>query len=305
MTPWPRAEQLAGETDVVHATGLLVPPTRRPLVVTVHDIAAILHPGLHPPRHGRLVREVITALPRAAAVVTVSRTTADELARLGIDPRRLLIAPLGLTPLPPPAPAPPGTPAPGTYLLTVGESSPRKGYDVLLQALGQDNTGISLVIAGPPASDEARLQSLAAQLGLGSRVVRLRTVSDSELACLYAGAIALCFPSIAEGFGLPVLEAMGAGLPVIASDIPITRELADDAAVFVDRSEPGAWKEAIREVTSQRGLRRELSNAGKRRARRFTWERTAALTEEAYEQAYRRSLRGRVVDRRSAPASIS
>jgi glycosyltransferase involved in cell wall biosynthesis len=263
----------------------LVPPTRRPLVITVHDVAAIVHPNLHPAHQGGLVQLVVAALPRAAAVVAVSRATADDLLELGVDSERLFVAPLGLTSLPEAEPLPAETPAPGTYLLTVGETSPRKGYDVMLQALSQVDPGPSLVIAGPPAGDETRLQALVSGLGLEARVVRLRSVSDGELASLYQGAVALCFPSIAEGFGLPVLEAMAAGLPVIASALPIIRELAVDAAVFVERRDPALWAQAIRSLMSEPATRSELAKAGRERARAFSWETTAAITEEAYKFA--------------------
>jgi glycosyltransferase involved in cell wall biosynthesis len=282
IAPWPAAEQLAGETDVVHATGLLVPPTRRPLVITVHDVAAILHPNLHPPRDRRLLKKVVAAVPQAAAVLTVSHTTAADLASLGIERRRVFVAPNGFTPLPAPAPLPPGLPPAGTYLLTVGETSPRKGYDVALQALARVDPAISLVIAGPPAGDERRLRSLVARLGLESRVVRLPSLSDAELASLYADAMALCFPSIAEGFGLPVIEAMAAGLPVIASDIPIVRELAGDTAQFVNGRDPAVWAQAISTLASQESLRHELSVAARPRAQQFTWDAAAAVTQAAY-----------------------
>jgi glycosyltransferase involved in cell wall biosynthesis len=285
IAPWPPAELLTGAVDVVHATGLLVPPTRRPLVITVHDLAAIRHPELHPPRHRELVLEVVSMLPRAAAILAVSRATADDLLRLGADPRRVLVSPLGLTPLPPPAAPPPGAPAAGTYLLTVGETSPRKDHALVLRALAQLDPALSLVMAGPPASAEPRLRRLIDELGLASRVVRLQRVGDAELSALYAGALALCFPSVAEGFGLPLVEAMAAGVPVIASDIAVTRELTAGAALLVDGSDVRGWVEAIRTLVSDDHARRELAGAGTARAREFRWEDTAAATEEAYRLA--------------------
>jgi glycosyltransferase involved in cell wall biosynthesis len=280
---WPRLEQLIGPVELVHATGALAPPTRRPLVVTVHDLAALRYPELHPRRHIRQQRALLSALRGAAAVVPVSCATADDLAHLGIAAERMVVAPLGVSPLAAPAPAP-ERPPPG-YLLTVGESSPRKGYAVVLHALAHLDGTHRLVMAGPPAGDEARLRQLIAGLGLRERVTRVGAVSDSMLAGLYAGALALCFPSVSEGFGLPLLEAMSAGVPVLASDIPSTREVVGEAAIYLDRWDERAWAEAIEGLARDPSLRSRLSAAGRRRAGAFTWERTAKATLEAYRLA--------------------
>jgi glycosyltransferase involved in cell wall biosynthesis len=283
--PWPVLEQLAGSADLVHASGLLVPRTRRPLVVTVHDVAALRYPELHPARHVFKQQVLLAALDRASVIVTVSHATADDLAHLGIEDERLVVAPLGVTLLPKPElPAPDENIGRG-YLLAVGETSPRKRYSVLLRALARLGGDVRLVIAGPPARDEIRLQSLVAALGVSPRVTRLGLVSDAALAGLYSGALALCFPSVAEGFGLPVLEAMAAGLPVLASDIPATRELAGNAALYVSGDEEQAWADAIESVISDAPLRARLAEAGRQRAAEFTWQRTATATLSAYRLA--------------------
>jgi glycosyltransferase involved in cell wall biosynthesis len=282
--PWPPIERLLGGADVVHATGLLLPPTRKPLVVTVHDVAAVRHPELHPARHVEQQRAQLERLGRAAAIVSVSQTTADDLAHLGVSPDRVVVAPLGVTPLPRPAAQPPaGVPESG-YLLTVGETSPRKGYPLLLRALSLV-PDLPLVIAGPPAGDEERLHALAGELGLTSRVHRVGAVTDAGLARLYSGALALGFPSFAEGFGLPVLEAMASGVPVLAREIPAARELAGDAAVLIDGEQPDAWAAAIERVRSDGEQRARLAAAGRERAAAYTWDRTAQGTLAAYRLA--------------------
>lgn len=273
-----------GGADVVHATGSLLPATRLPLVVTVHDVAALRYPELHPARHVQQQRALVAALDRAAVIVTVSATTADDLAHLGIERERLVVAPLGLTPLP--EPVAPSAAVPGAgYLLTVGETSPRKGYDVVLRAVARLGGELRVVMAGPPAGDEQRLRGLIVELGLADRVTRLGAVSDAELSWLYRNAGALCFPSISEGFGLPVLEALAAGLPVIASDIPVTRELAASAAVYADDHDPDAWTHAIERAVADEPLRARLEAAARARAGEFTWERTAEATLGAYSLA--------------------
>jgi glycosyltransferase involved in cell wall biosynthesis len=194
-----------------------------------------------------------------------------------------VVTPLGVSPLAEPAPET-ERPAPG-YLLTVGETSPRKDYGTLLRAMSRLDRDARLVMAGPPAGDEERLRSLIATLGVTSRVTRLGAVSDSLLSGLYAGALGLCFPSVSEGFGLPVLEAMAAGVPVVARDIPVTREVAGDAALYVAGGGERAWAEAIEALLSDGRLRQSLAERGRARAAQFTWERTAAATLDAYRLA--------------------
>jgi glycosyltransferase involved in cell wall biosynthesis len=284
IVPWPTAERLVGGADVVHATGSPPPATRLPLVVTVHDVAALRYPDLHPARHVHQQRGQLATLERAGAIVTVSATTADDLVQLGIPQDRIVVAPLGLTPLPDPAP-PAATPLDGEYLLTVGETSPRKRYHVLLEAMSRLRGGPRLVMVGPPAGDEERLRALILELGLTQRVTRLGAVSDAELSWLYRHATALCFPSISEGFGLPVLEALAAGVPVIASDIAATRELASSIAVYPGSEDADDWAQAIEAVASDTALRERIGRDGSRRAAQFTWERTAAATLDAYRMA--------------------
>lgn len=279
---WPPVERLTPGIDLVHATGMLVPATRRPLVVTVHDVAAIHLPDLHPPRHRDQQLRLVRDLHRAAVVVTVSAATADDVAHLGIETERIVVAPLGVRELPP---AERATAPPPGYLLTVGESSPRKRLSLVLEALARLDAGPRLVMAGPPAADERHLASLVADRRLGERVMRIGAVTDAELAALYAGAVALCFPSASEGFGLPVLEAMAAGVPVIAADLPVLREVAGDAALFVGRADADAWAQAIESVLGDPALRDRLAEEGRRRAGEFTWRRTAESTMDAYQMA--------------------
>jgi glycosyltransferase involved in cell wall biosynthesis len=284
-TSWPPAERLIGRADVVHATGLTVPPTRAPLVVTVHDIAALDHPNLHPPRQVREVTAQVAALGRAAVVVASSQATADRLVARGVHHDRITVVPLGLTQSPEAPVGTDGEPVRGPYLLAVGETSSRKGYLTLLRALARTGTdGPLCVIAGPAGGDEPRIRRAIDELQLQGRVVRLGPVDDGTLAGLYRDALALCFPSVAEGFGLPVLEALGAGVPVIASDLPVLREVGGDAALFVPVGDEEALANAFDAVSDSR-LRTRLAAAGRDRAAAFTWERTAEGTIHAYRRA--------------------
>ncbi len=282
-SPWPTLERLIGASDLVHATGVLMPRTRRPLVVTVHDVVPLRHPELFPARQVEQQRSQVDALDLATIIITVSAATADDLLHLGIPQEKLVIAPLGASPLSE-ATSSADRSHPG-YLLTVGESAPHKGYELLLRALSRLADGTRLVMVGPPASDDQRLRALASDLGVAARVSFLGAVTDSVLAGLYADALALCFPSLAEGFGLPVLEAMTAGIPVVASDIPATRELAGGAAMYVGSRDGGAWADALEALALDSRLRAALSRQGRERAKAFTWERTAAATLDAYRLA--------------------
>ncbi len=279
----PRAEHLAGPVDVVHSLDLVAPPTRHPLIVTVHDLAAIAHPELHPDRTVQIQRRRLAELGRAAAVIAVSESTAAGLVSSGIARERIHVTPLGLTPLPPPARAPVDD---GPFVLAVGTLEPRKAHDILISAFaaaaGQD---ARLVFAGPTAGRAATLQALAARLGIGDRLAILGAVDDRILSDLYRRASLLCMPSRAEGFGLPVLEAMSVGLPVVASDIPAVREVAGEAAICVPVGDARALGQALAGVLRNPELRGRLKDLGLARAAGFTWDATAAATVTAYESA--------------------
>ena len=285
VCPWPPIERTTGPVDLVHATGLLMPSTRRPLVVTVHDLAALRHPGLLPERQVRQQHALIGVLRTAAAVLTVSRATAQDVVDLGIDAQRVVVAPLGLSPLPQPTELPAGLRPAGDYILTVGETVPRKGYEVLIEALARLGGDLKLVMVGPPGAAEEAIRRRASELGVTARLRRLGAVPDGALASLYAGALALCFPSVAEGFGLPVLEAMAAGTPVLVSDIPVMRELTAGAALYVGHGTGRGWAEAIEGLISAPTSRERLGAAGRLRAAEFTWEKTASATLAAYRLA--------------------
>lgn len=288
ILPRPRVEDLTGSVDVVHSLDLVAPPTRRPLVVTVHDLAAVELPELHPPRTVRIQRQRLAELGRAAAIVADSRSTADALARHGVARDRLHVAPLGLTPLP--SPRDPPVPA-GPFVLAVGTLEPRKAHELLIRAFAAAAAAAAavaetrLVLAGPTAGRSEELRDLSVRLGVGDRLTILGAVDDGVLSGLYHRASLLCLPSLSEGFGLPVLEAMSVGLPALASDIPVVREVAGDAAVRFPPGDVEGLSAALVRVLGDQGLQAELRRRGPIRAAAFTWEATAAATVRAYECA--------------------
>ena len=280
----PRPERLTGPVDVVHATSVLPPTTRRPVVATVHDLDALEHPEHHPPRSTRIMRAQLRHLERADLVLAVSETTAHDLARHGVAPERIVVTPNGRPDLGPPSSEPVHD---GPFLLAVGQLMPRKNLDTLLRALARAPSAPTLVHAGPAGRDSARLLELVQELGLGERVRFLGFVEPSDLARLLFDALALCFPSTAEGFGLPVLEAMAAGLPVVASDLPVMREVTGGHALLVTADDADAWADALGRIVVDDALRRSLVDPARAQASTYTWERCASLTADAYRRVLR------------------
>jgi glycosyltransferase involved in cell wall biosynthesis len=271
----PRVEHLVGPIDTVHASGPVLPSTRRPMVAVVHDVAALDHPELHPRRDVDQLRRYVSGLGRAAAVVTGSRATADRLAELahGIP---VHVTPYGRAPLAVPE-APPLAGRP--YVLVVGAPVPRKGYDLLLRAVARiERPDLAVAIVGPPGSEDHALAQLADELGLSDRVHRAAQVTDAKLAGWYAGATVLAAPSVEEGFSFPVVEAQGLGVPVVASDIPVHREVAGPDACFVPVGDVDGLASALEAaLVGGPDLDRSIA-AGRANAGRFTWAGCAAAT---------------------------
>jgi glycosyltransferase involved in cell wall biosynthesis len=273
----PRAEWWLRDIDLMHALDMTAPPTRRPLVITVHDLAALEHPHLHSPHHVEQQRRQLRAARSATLVCAVSEATADALTRQGIPTERVAVTPLGLTRLPPPE----STGISPPFVLAVGELAARKALGTLIDAFRAAALPEEwrLVLAGPPGHGADAVLSQ-----VGGRVVAVGAVSDARLAGLYRSAAALCFPSLAEGFGLPVLEAMSYGVPVVASDLPVTREVAGDDATFVPAGDAASWRSALEALAAGAPSSARLERA-RLRASAFTWQRTAQLTVAGYRRA--------------------
>ena len=278
---WPPVERATGAVDVVHATTIIVPPrAAAPLVVTLHDLA-FLHDPESFTAHG--VKAFTAGLARirrdAAAVLCSSQATLDDARAAGLAPDRLRLVPLGLEPVARPGPdevratlARLGVSAP--YLLFVGTLEPRKNLARLLEAHAILAAAMSsppeLVVVGPRGWGE---QPPAGQVRL------LGFVDEATKTALYEGAQAVCYPSLREGFGLPVLEGMAHGTPVVTSRGTATEEVGGDAVVLVDPLDPADIARGITEALDRRD---ELSAAGPARAAEFTWARTADAVVSAY-----------------------
>jgi glycosyltransferase involved in cell wall biosynthesis len=277
----PRAESLVGGADVVHSVDLLPPPTRCPLVMTIHDVLPLTHPQFFPDRSVRQAQDQLAAVDRARVVVTTCRATAADIAALGVPPEKTVVARPGWDRRPP---APPDAGPGGPYVLAVGAVTPRKGLEVLARAsasLGGDCPPV--LVAGPDwwAADSVRAEVAAA----GAGVRFLGAVGDGALEALYERATIFCLPSHAEGFGLTCLEAMGHGLPVVASDLPSVREIGADSILLVPHGDHRALADAIAGLLADKERRRALGAAARARAERFSWAAMAEDVVKAYETA--------------------
>ena len=220
-TSVPSVERLTGPVDVVHGTNYVVPPTRRAAsVVTVHDLTALRFPALCAPASLTYPALVGKAISRGAFVHTPSRFVADEVIEmLDAEPERVRVIPHGLVPVE--ALGGDESPVDGPYVLALGTVEPRKDYPTLVTAFDELAAGLpelQLLIAGADGWGSKALETVLAGLRSRDRVVRLGYVDARTWNRLLRHACVLAYPSIYEGFGLPPLEAMAAGVPVVASD---------------------------------------------------------------------------------------
>ena len=294
----PRPELFATSlrrADVVHSPAPVAPPVRGHLVVTVHDAAFALYPESYPRRGLRFHERSLTRVAeRADVVLTVTHAAADEIvAHTPVRREQLRVVLSGVdhrTALPSEVDDALGRHdlAGSPYGLWVGSRDPRKHVGTLVQAFAElvrtDAVPHRLALVGPLGWLHRDLISDRDRAVLGDRLRVLGPVDEQDLRALYAGASLFAFPSLHEGFGLPVLEAMVQGTPVICSDIPALREVGGEAACLVPARDVGRWTEAIGELATDADRQRSLASAGRQRAAGFGWERTARETHAVYEE---------------------
>jgi glycosyltransferase involved in cell wall biosynthesis len=291
----PRAAARAG-ADVLHSlasTGALA--GRVPRVVTVHDLNYLMFPETHFGLRARGMRLLVPAAARRSRRVIVSSgaTKADLIEHLGVAAGKVDVVPLALGHLP----------AAGAHsrdqtragldagerpiLLTVSAKRPHKNLMRLLGALARlaEHRRPLLVMPGYPTPHEDELRARAAQLGVAGDVRLLGWISEQELEDLYRVADAFVFPSLHEGFGMPVLEAMARGVPVATSGRTSLAEVAGEAALLFDPEDEASIATAIERLLDDRELAVRLATAGAEQARRFSWEATAAGTVASYRRA--------------------
>ena len=281
---WPRVQRATGHVDVIHATTLAIPPKSAPLVVTVHDLAFLDEPA-HFTKHGlRFFHRGLTLARRDADVVLApSKATLDACVDAGFDAARIRLVPHGVA-----------VPAisdqrvkeftrahalPERYVMWCGTLEPRKNVPVLLQAFDRvrrHDPDLGLVLVGPSGWGDVEVPSTPGVRLLGF-------LSGDDLHAAYAGARAFCYPSLREGFGLPALEAMAHGIPVVTSAGTSMAEFVEGAGILVAPSDVDGFADAmLRAVGDEHD---ELASAAAKRAAEYSWDRAAELTVAAYREA--------------------
>ncbi len=282
----PSLDRRIGPIDAFLGTNYRLPPTRARRIATFYDVALLEDPSLAPPRIARRFRATVTAAARHAdRVVTISEQARQEIRRhLGVEPERIDVIRPGIEEY---------FRARGDadadrallrdryglgddFLLFVGTTDPRKNLDRLLRAfarcLPEPGFPSRLVLIGQAGFGSPSVEARLNQLGLGESVLRPGFVPDSDLPSFYRRARLLAFPSLIEGFGLPVVEAMAAGCPVVTSNASCLPEVAGGAAELVDPRNVESIARGLRRVAHDSDRARQLVTSGHERARDFTWE---------------------------------
>lgn len=289
-------ERLIGPADVYHATEhLLIPLRHTPTILTVHDLIYRLFPQHHKKlNYWYLNAAMPLFVRRADHIIAVSHSTRRDLIQhYDVPDEKITVVHEAAAPTF--VPQPPDQvervrrqySLPDRYLLAVGTIEPRKNYARLVEALAslrRDDPDLRLVIAGPDGWLTEGFYQAIERHGQADAVIRPGWVADDDLPALMAGATALAQPSIYEGFGLPVLEAMAVGTPVACSHTSSLSEIAGDAALTFDPEDGEALTAMLRRLLNNAVLRDELREKGRQRAAGFSWERAARETWTVYER---------------------
>ncbi len=289
---WRVALAASRECDVFLSSNsyLTVPLLRVPAVAIVYDLVTF-ESGMRPNRRSAVIERLTlgAAVRRAGALLCISNATADALtARFPAATAKSTVVPLGVAPalMGPAVQELDELPSAG-FVLAVGTLEPRKNLPRLVDGYtalpGDLQAAHPLVVVG--ARGWSTGPTLAALRSLGEHCIQLGQVSDAALAELYRRCAVFCYPSLGEGFGLPVLEAMAAGAAVVTSNVSSLPEVGGDAVEYVDPSSVPSIAAGLRRVLSSPALRAELGSKARERAARFTWDRTAELTLAALERA--------------------
>ncbi len=284
--------------DLVHAPVYAAPlGSRCPFVVTLHDMVPFVYPEmLRPAKRAYLRRIVALSARRSAAVICISESTRRDVLRiLGISPDKVHVVPVGVEPAMKPLPRAEVDAfrvkrgLPEEYLLYVGTLEPRKNIPLLLRAyyvLLQAGRALPpLLVGGGKGWYYSAIEELISDLALGDHVRLVGYIPQEELALWYNGAKVFIFPSLYEGFGIPPLEAMACGVPVITSNTSALPEVVEDAGMMVDAHSPDELAVALDHVLRDPQLHRSMAQRGLERAAHFSWEQSARQTAAVYRAA--------------------
>jgi glycosyltransferase involved in cell wall biosynthesis len=277
-------ELAIGRVDLFYSPDFVLPPTLpgARTILTVHDLSFLRYPDHFVPKLVRYLSRVVPrSVVRADRVLADSEATRADLIRLmDVAPEKVTVLYSGVDPRFRPQPEPGererlvaqygiGT---RPYVLSVGTIQPRKNYLRLIRAFSQLSDDVELLIGGGRGW---LYEGVLAEAARHERVRMLGFVADADLPALYRGATLFAFPSLYEGFGLPVLEAMACGVPVVCSNVSSLPEVAGEAALLIDPHDEAALTEAMRRGLTDEALRAEMVTQGLERAATFTWERAA------------------------------
>ncbi len=292
-------EYLLGRAEVVHSTTFCAPRFRAPrrrLVVTIHDCTFVTHPEFHLPGNvEHCLRGTRLAIERADMLIAVSESTRrDLIERMGAPADRIVVTHEAADPRLARVTDATRLEAvrqryglPEQFVLSLGAMEPRKNLSRLLEAFAAlapaVRKDVSLVVAGAKGWLNDSVHEQVNKLGLGDSVRFAGYIEEEDLAAVYSLATVFAYPSLWEGFGLPVLEAMACGTPVLTSNLSSLPEVAGDAALLVSPSDVDAIAEGLGRLLEDAALRRELSERGYRRAAHFSWERCARETVAVYQ----------------------
>lgn len=294
------ARGLASAGYLYHEPNILPQRYAGPTVITVHDLSCFDHPETHPAdRVAIMHRELPRAIEQADHIIVISEATRRAVQqRFAVPDARLSVTLLAAHPNFAPRPAASLQAAlakldlqPGGYLLSVGTLEPRKNLTTLFQAYSALPDSLRqrypLAVVGMPGWHTDQLMSSARQLVERGELRFLGYVDDAVLPLLYAGAAAFAYPSRYEGFGLPPLEAMASGVPVLVSDVTSLPEVVGDAGVRVGPDDVDAMRDGLRRLLEDRDYAAQLAQQGLARAQGFSWEKCARETRAVYDHVLR------------------
>ena len=283
--------------QLFHGTNYEVPLlNRKRTVVTVHDLSVFLHADKHETRIARRARRRLPVMLRSAGmVITATQAIRQEIAaRFKTNAQRIAVTPYAPRQIFQPLPADECARArqrlgvDENFILYVGTIEPRKNLVTLVRAfaqiLQQTSFRPQLVIAGGEGWMMDEFHELISKADLGDRIHFTGYVDDEDLVALYSSCRVFVYPSVYEGFGLPPMEAMACGAPVIAGDIPVLRETLADSALLVEPLDANSLANAIVSVLGDENERLRLSTLSRQRAEQFSWSETARMTLEVYKQ---------------------
>ncbi len=280
--------------DIYHDTNYVLLPYSGPQVVTVFDMSIKRFPETHPAGRVKFFNEYFDKrIPNANQILSISEFTKNELVEImGISPDKITVTPLAQ---PENFYAPSNSQIeefkkehrlPDKFFLYLGNIEPRKNLITLIQAFknfSNSNHNVKLILAGSQTwLSEPVIQEIK-KLNLENSVFLPGYVNENDLPLWYASSLAFVYPSKYEGFGLPVIESMAAGSPVITSNVSSIPEVAGDAAILIPPDDIDGWASAMSAIVNSPEMRERLINSGLSRAKLFSWEKCAKMTHEVYE----------------------